>query len=568
MEFFNRLPIGIQDFEKLREEDCFFVDKTDLMYKLVQEGDGYLLCRPRYFGKTMLVSMLESYFRGRRDLFEGLAVENMEKDWTCSEVLRIDFSSGEYSSEQALESGLESILSRYENEYGKSEIPLTFGRRFERLIQLAYQKSGKPVVVLVDDYDKPILDVMFSEKESRNRELLEEFYSALNGNDFYLRFVFVTGISKFASLNIFNGTNQLKDISTYSSFSNICGFTEMDVHRLLSTAKGLVSENAKKGRGKKSKAEKKSEEETVTNESESSSELVITNNGGLISADQVFAVLDKWYGGYRFAHDGDMLFNPYSIFNCLDANDEDAFSSGNILHQFWIKTGAPALMIKKLKKMNYDLFNILYGLKVDREELMEYRWNEFDILSLIYQSGYLTRTNDDEGELVQLAMPNAEIAEGMLKGLLSEFSKIGSISKSGIEIESMKKILAQKNVGAFINKFSSALEGMPVVRKADYEYLYKLGFHIISNLVGSDVSSDTNSDVMFTVDDGEGGLIGYIFQLKMDKGLDVDEVTEDAFARIEERDFAGRFEEQEIPCKKIVVVFSSEKGGVAGWSAK
>lgn len=568
MEFFNRLPIGIQDFEKLREEDCFFVDKTDLMYKLVQEGDGYLLCRPRYFGKTMLVSMLESYFRGRRDLFEGLAVENMEKDWTCSEVLRIDFSSGEYSSEQALESGLESILSRYENEYGKSEIPLTFGRRFERLIQLAYQKSGKPVVVLVDDYDKPILDVMFSEKESRNRELLEEFYSALNGNDFYLRFVFVTGISKFASLNIFNGTNQLKDISTYSSFSNICGFTEMDVHRLLSTAKGLVSENAKKGRGKKSKAEKKSEEETVTNESESSSELVITNNGGLISADQVFSILDKWYGGYRFAHDGDMLFNPYSIFNCLDANDEDAFSSGNILHQFWIKTGAPALMIKKLKKMNYDLFNILYGLKVDREELMEYRWNDSDILSLIYQSGYLTRTNDDEGELVQLAMPNAEIAEGMLKGLLSEFSKIGSISKSGIEIESMKKILAQKNVGAFINKFSSALEGMPVVRKADYEYLYKLGFHIISNLVGSDVSSDTNSDVMFTVDDGEGGLIGYIFQLKMDKGLDVDEVTEDAFARIEERDFAGRFEEQEIPCKKIVVVFSSEKGGVAGWSAK
>lgn len=568
MEFFNRLPIGIQDFEKLREEDCFFVDKTDLMYKLVQEGDGYLLCRPRYFGKTMLVSMLESYFRGRRDLFEGLAVENMEKDWTCSEVLRIDFSSGEYSSEQALESGLESILSRYENEYGKSEIPLTFGRRFERLIQLAYQKSGKPVVVLVDDYDKPILDVMFSEKESRNKELLGEFYSALNGNDFYLRFVFVTGISKFASLNIFNGTNQLKDISTYSSFSNICGFTEMDVHRLLSTAKGLVSENAKKGRGKKSKAEKKSEEETVTNESESSSELVITNNGGLISADQVFAVLDKWYGGYRFAHDGDMLFNPYSIFNCLDANDEDAFSSGNVLHQFWIKTGAPALMIKKLKKMNYDLFNILYGLKVDREELMEYRWNDSDILSLIYQSGYLTRTNDDEGELVQLAMPNAEIAEGMLKGLLSEFSKIGSISKSGIEIESMKKILAQKNVGAFINKFSSALEGMPVVRKSDYEYLYKLGFHIISNLVGSDVSSDTNSDVMFSVDDGEGGLIGYIFQLKMDKGLDVDEVTEDAFARIEERDFAGRFEEQEIPCKKIVVVFSSEKGGVAGWSAK
>lgn len=556
MEFLNRLPIGIQDFEKLREENCFFVDKTDLLYKLVHSGNGYFFCRPRYFGKTLFVSMLDAYFRGRRDLFEGLAIENMEKEWSCCEVLRVDFSAGSYTANGSIEAGFEAFLEPYEEIYGRPETQLTYGRRFERIIRAAYRKTGKPVAVLVDDYDKPVLDASFTDIEIHNMEVMREFYSALNGNDFYLKFVFVTGISKFASVNIFNGTNQLKDISTYSAFSELCGFSELDVHRLLTTSKRLQSELIKKARIKKVR----DEAGNIENESEA-------EESG-ISAEKVFSILDKWYGGYRFANDADMIFNPYSVMNCLDANEIEDFESGNIVHQFWIHTGVPDMLVKHLRKQKYDLFNILYGLKVDREELMEYRWTERDLIPLIYQSGYLTRTGDDEGNLVHLAMPNAEIAEGMLKTLLSEFTNIGLISRSGMEIDAMKNFLASRNIGGFINRFGVAMEGVALGEKKDREYFYKLAFHVIANLVGNGVSSDTNSDVMFTVDDAEGAPLGYIFQLKADKGLELSDVTEDAFSRIEEQGFAERFAEQKIPCKKVVLVLSSKNGGVVGWNAK
>lgn len=546
MDFLNRLPIGIQDFEKLREENCFFVDKTDLLYKLVHSGNGYFFCRPRYFGKTLLISMLDAYFRGRRDLFEGLAIESMEKEWNGCEVLRVDFSTGLYTEPGTIEAGIESILSRLEGIYGKMEGTSTYGRRFERLIQEAYKKSGKPVAVLVDDYDKPILDATFTDIEIHNMEVLREFYSALRGNDFYLKFVFVAGISKYASVNIFNGTDQLKDISTYPAFSNICGFSEMDVHRLLATSKDL---------GRKGPA--RSPEETVTG-----------SGAGLVDEAQVFGLLDKWYGGYRFSDDGDMLFNPYSIMNCLDFNDAENFASGDIRHQFWIQTGQPNMLVKMLRKKRYDLFNILYGVKVDREELMEYRWTENDLIPLIYQSGYLTRTCDDDGESVTLAMPNAEIVQGMVKCILSEITNIGTISKSRSEIDQMKSLLAARNVAGFLVRFEAALEGKGLVMSSDYEYHRNLAFHVIANLLGDDVSSDTNSDVMFSVEGSNGGRIGYVFQLKTDKGLDLNEVKEDAFARIEERGFAGRFLERGIPCVKVVIVFSSKNGRVAGWAAK
>ena len=533
MDFLNRLPIGIQDFEKLREEGCFFVDKTGLMYKLVHSGNGYFFCRPRYFGKTMLVSMLDAYFRGRRDLFEGLAIEGMEKEWASCEVLRVDFSSGLYTGTGSLEAGIEAFLSRYEELYGGPLCQATYGRRFERIIQEAYRKSGKPVAVLVDDYDKPVLDAIFTDMEPHNMEVLREFYSALRGNDFYLKFVFVTGITKFASVNIFNGSGQLKDISTYPAFGDLCGFSEMDVHRLLSTARGGSGESS-----------------------------------STVDGDSVFALIDRWYGGYRFSDDGDMLFNPYSVMNCLDFNDADAFASGDIRHQFWIQTGQPNVLVNMLRKKGYDIFSILYGLKVDREELMEYRWTEDDLVPLIYQSGYLTRTGDDENGTVMLAMPNAEIVEGMVKALLAEFTNAGTISRSGSEIEQLRGLLAARNVAGFIARFGSMFVGANMGPRPDYEYINKLVFHVVANLVGEDVSSDTNSDVMFTVDDGAGGAIGYVFQLKVDRGLALDDVKEDAFARIEEKGFAQRFNERGIPCKKVVLVFSTKKGGVAGWAAR
>lgn len=560
MDFLNRLPIGIQDFEKLREENCFFVDKTDLIYKLVNSGNSYFFCRPRLFGKTLLISMLESYFHGRRDLFEGLAIESMEKDWQNCTVLKIDFSTGLYKTPGALESSLEYFLSVNEEGFGRYPQQLTYGKRFERVIREHYNKSGKPVVVLVDDYDKPILDSIFTEHEKHNRDVLEEFLSALNGNDFYLKFVFVTGITKFAAHNFFNAKNQLKDISTYAAFSELCGFSERDVHRLLTTAKNLKPVEEKKNKTKKTKVDGEKSEETVTNSVEN------------VSAEKVFELLDKWYGGYRFANDSDMIFNPHSILNCLDANECEDFLSGNIRHLFWVQTGNPYGLVKNLFDRDYELFNILYGIKVDREDLMEHNPEQNDLLSLVYQSGFLTRTGDDQGGTVHLAMPNKEVAEGMLKNLLLIFTSVGSISKSVTELEALKNLLATKNVGAFVKRFESILDFKKIKeitnKKIEYDAIYKFVFHVISNLIGEDVSSDTNSDVMFSVLDGDGNFQGYVFQLKSDMGLELSEVTEDAFTRIEEREFAQRFEEQGVPCKKVVIVFSSSKSGVSGWKAK
>ncbi|MBQ1794972.1 MAG: AAA family ATPase, partial [Treponema sp.] len=205
MDLKRKLPVGIQDFEKLREEGYLYVDKTDAIYNLVHSGSSYFFARPRCFGKTLLLSVIEAYFKGRKDLFEGLKIEKLEEEWQEYTVLKIDFSTDVYSTEGALEVTINTFLAEQEQRYGKHEERTTYAKRFEYIIQRAYETSGKPVVVLIDDYDKPILDAMFSPEESHNREVLRNFYSALNGNDYYLKFVFITGISKFASVNVFNG---------------------------------------------------------------------------------------------------------------------------------------------------------------------------------------------------------------------------------------------------------------------------------------------------------------------------------------------------------------------------
>ena len=535
MDFRKKLPVGIQDFEKLKEEGCVFIDRTALMMRLVREGNAYMLCRPRYFGKSLLISQLASYFRGRRDLFESLEAEGIEKEWLEYAVILLDFSSGVYSAEGKLSSAIDSFLREFEQFYKLPDSSASFSIRFSNIIRAAYQKSGRPVVVLVDDFDKPILDAVFTPQETENKAILRELYSAISGNDFYLKFVFFAGISKFSSVNIFNGTLQLKDISENPVYGALCGFTASDVQSIISNA--AIPES-------------------------SSQELTL-------DAEKIFDVVDRWYGGYRFSGNGEIVYNPYSVMNCLDFNSPEAFASGEIRHQFWIQTGQPSMLVRMLLKNKWDMFNMLYGLKVDREELMEYQWTENDITSLIYQAGYLT-CSECEGTLVQLSMPNAEVVEGMLKAMLCRFTSIGGLSKSGTELESMRGFLASRNVGGFISRFEQAIQSLPLINddKMECEYVFKMAFHVIANLIGTGVTSDSNSDIMFRVKDDEGKATGYIFELKADKGVALAEVAADAFLRIESRGYEEVFTKDEIECRKVCIVFSSDGSGIAGWMSK
>ncbi len=547
MDFNCKLPIGVRDFEKLREDGYLYVDKTALIYKLVHSGSCYFLCRPRSFGKSLLLSTLEAYFKGRRDLFQGLAIESMEKEWALHTVIKLDFSSSVYSREGALEDELDAILSEYEEVYGHQEWNHTFGRRLHSIIRRAYEKHGKPVALLVDDYDRPIIDALFSDLREHNSQILNELFAAVLSNDFYLKFVFITGISKTASDNFIRGSMQTRDISLYPAYGDLCGITPPELEAAVQTLTAIQEKNQRK----KDAAE------------EVDADLPVVDTG------TIFDTLDRCFGGYRFAPEAEMVYNPYSIWTALDFNSERDFNDGQIMHSSWLELGRPDALVDLLIRREYDLFNIIYGTELPRNKLVEYNPSSKNILPLLFQAGYMT-IRGGNSVVLSTSMPNAEVVEGILEAMLPHFARIDSGSTSTALLSSFEVLLRNKNVGGFITKLQETIVN-PYSDKQRFndEYMFKLLFHIIANLLGTDVSSGiTSSDIMFRVPDGEGDWITYIFALKMDKGLAIQEVTEDAFARIEEKGYEEQMAVDEKKCVKVVVVFSSEKGGIAGWTAK
>ena len=523
MDLKRKLPVGIQDFEKLREEGYLYVDKTDIIYNLVHSGSSYFFARPRCFGKTLLLSVIEAYFKGRKDLFEGLKIEKLEEEWQEYTVLKIDFSTDVYSSEGTLEVTINTFLAEQEQRYGKHEERTTYAKRFEYIIQRAYETSGKPVVVLIDDYDKPILDAMFSPEESHNREVLRNFYSALNGNDYYLKFVFVTGISKFASVNVFNGSNKQKDISLYSNFNSLCAFTQ---------------------------------DELEANFGEELNELAKANN---LAYENFLRVFARKYSGYCFCKNGEKLYNPFSVLNALSSLD---------MLSFWFQTGVPSMLIKILQNSKFDFFGILEGICVDADTIMDYKWTEDDLVSVIFQSGYSTiRAYDGENNLFELGLPNGEVRDGFLKNLLPYYTSVGTTSKYGSEIALIKASLINGDVSGFVARYRESVKNVQLIqrKKEEPETVYLIAFHSLLMLTGflfysGSALAGTHNDIVV-----EAGKHVYIFEIKMDKGIALEDVEADAFARIEEKKFAAKYSASDCTIHKVVIVFSSSKNELIGW---
>lgn len=378
----RKYPVGIQNFEDLRKEGYCYVDKTALMYQLVQSGKYYFLSRPRRFGKSLLLSTLEAYFEGKKELFHGLAVEQLEQEWNTYPVLHLDLNAQKYDTPESLYSMLNDALCAWESLYETRPSETTHSLRFQGVIQRAAEKCGKKVVVLIDEYDKPMLQAFGNEAlQTEYRNTLKAFYGVLKSCDKYLRFALLTGVTKFSKVSVFSDLNNLMDISLQNDYNNLCGITEKELQEIFP---------------------------------EGIKELADRNN---MSYDDACKELKKWYDGYHFSSQGDDIYNPFSVLNTLKSRE---FGS------YWFETGTPTFLVELLKHCHYDLHRLTQEMAM-ADSLNGIDSMEENPVPILYQSGYLTiKDYDQEFRYYTLGFPNKEVEEGFTKFLLPHYAHLSS----------------------------------------------------------------------------------------------------------------------------------------------
>ena len=363
-----RYPIGIQTFSKIIEEGYSYVDKTAYIKTLLSHGQFIFLSRPRRFGKSLMLSTLEAYFEGQRELFKGLAADSMDLDWTPSPVLRFDFTAENYSLEHGLTSLLNRQLKTYESQYGVTDLDDTLSGRLSILIEKIVETTGRKVVILIDEYDKPLLDIEENkELFEKNQRMLKSFYGNLKSMDRHIRFAFITGVARFSKVSIFSDLNNLKDISLDNAYADICGWTEKE---LIETFRPGI--------------------ETLAEEREEVFDATIT-------------ALRDFYDGYLFTPKGSRLYNPFSVLNALDSKEIDPY---------WFATGTPTFLVRRIKAMGTFPPDI-NGKMCTREDLISVGLNDRNPIPLMFQTGYLTIADyHKEANLYELRFPNREVEIG------------------------------------------------------------------------------------------------------------------------------------------------------------
>lgn len=377
-----KYPIGIQSFEKLRSEYYMYVDKTALVYKMANEGSYYFLSRPRRFGKSLLISTLEAYFKGQKELFEGLAIEGLEKEWTVHPVLHLDLNIQKYDTPESLVNILELNVFNWETLYGRKEKEVSLSLRFAGVVERAYKQTGQRVVILVDEYDKPLLQAIGNESlQNEYRSTLKAFYSVLKTQDQYIRFAFLTGVTKFGKVSVFSDLNNLFDMSMDERYQTLCGITEEEIHTYFEDTLHQLAEKNK------------------------------------LSYKEACAKLKKRYDGYHFVENGIGIYNPFSLLNTMARLK---FGS------YWFETGTPTYLVELLKQDNYALPNLTEE-QVTQELLYSLDTASVSPIAYLYQNGYLTiKDYDEEFGLYRLEFPNQEVEEGLIKFLLPHYTNVHS----------------------------------------------------------------------------------------------------------------------------------------------
>jgi hypothetical protein len=513
MEALKNMPVGIQDFEKLRNGNYLYVDKTALLYQLVSTGSYYFLSRPRRFGKSMLLSTLHAYFSGKKGLFEGLAIEKLEKNWIKYPVLHLDLNTSEYKNEDDLRNKLSSYLEDWERQYGRNK-KISLGDRFESVIRRAYEKTGQPVVILVDEYDKPMLQAIDDDKlQDKFRSILKGFYGALKSMDACIKFAFLTGVTKFSKVSIFSDLNNLRDISPRKEYGTICGITDEEIDTVFTP---YVERLAK------------------------------YND---MSVTEVREELRARYDGYHFHLSAPAVYNPFSLLNTFADNE-----FGN----YWFETGTPSYLVALLKKHHYKLEK-LDSVSADLESLASIDSGAKDPIPVIYQSGYLTiKGYDPVYEYYRLGIPNKEVEVGFYKYLLPNYASIDQ-SQSGFYVANFVEEVKAGKVDAFFKRLSSLFADTPYELVKDFENHYQNVLFIVAKLMGLYVKAEYHTsegriDLLLQTDD-----YTYVMEFKLDG------TAEEALAQINDKNYALPFAVDHRKVVKVGVNFSSKTRNIERW---
>ena len=511
----RKLPIGIQTFEDIRNDGYLYVDKTALMWTIANIGKPFFLSRPRRFGKSLLISTFEAYFKGRRDLFTGLAVEQLEKKWEEYPVLHLDLNAEKYDSPDRLDAILSNQLTQWEAIYGRGEDETTLSSRFLGVIRRASEQAGRGVVVLVDEYDKPLLQAIQNEPLLDSyRSTLKAFYGVLKSADRYLRFAFLTGVTKFSQVSVFSDLNQLNDISLNYDFSTLCGITR---------------------------------EELLAN---FEPEIAALSQANDINTKEVVETMTRQYDGYHFHPNGEGVFNPFSVLNAFFSKE-----FGN----YWFQTGTPTFLVELLKESDYDLRLLMDGIETAASAFTEYRADRKNPIPLIYQSGYLTiKGYDEEFGMYRLGFPNREVEEGFVRFLLPYYANVNKV-ESPFEIQKFVREVRSGDYSSFFRRLQSFFADTTYEVIRDQELHYENVLFIVFKLVGFYTkveyhTSEGRIDLVLQTD-----KFIYIMEFKLNG------TAEEALQQINDKHYALPFEMDERKLFKIGVNFSAETRNIEKW---
>ena len=528
-----KYPIGIQTFEDIIKNGFVYVDKTHLVHNLVTTSKVVFLGRPRRFGKSLLLSTIESYFQGKKELFKGLAIEALEKEWKAYPVLTLSFGRQDFTRSEVLEKGIHTFLRNAEEKYGIVHANDTLGDRFFDLLRLIYEKTGRQVVVLIDEYDKPLLDVMESKAkveyhgeqitlEEHNRNLLKSFYATFKDADKYLRFVMLTGVTKFSQISVFSGFNQPKDITMDKRYEAICGITAEEMEAYFA---------------------------------EPIAELAKTEG---VSVEQEMALLKQQYDGYHFGQGMTDVYNPFSLLNCFKKCFRD---------NYWFSTGTPTYLTKLLKHTD-TCFNELVGRWYDSAEFVDYKADVQRPLPMLYQSGYLTiKAYEPRRRRYLLDFPNDEVRQGFIDMLASGYLRPHTTTPSAW-INRVTDALEAGDLDTFHLELKSLLASVSYrfhdkKDERQNERHFQYTFYLIMQMLGTYtvlVEKETSQGRMDCVIETPGYV--YIFEFKRNGS------AAQALQQIEEKGYATAYAADPRPLYKIGVNFSTQTGTVEEFLVK
>ena len=529
----RKLPIGVQSFEDLRKKECLYVDKTDYVYFLANSGTkSYFLARPRRFGKSLLANTLLAYFEGKKELFEGLKIYNYEKEWTKYPIAYFDFVDGDYSAPSTLITKIRIVLKYFERDNGiqfdesfikedvekdddKSE-GKKLSYRFKYDMRTIFEKTGMQTVIIVDEYDNPLIT---SENLPESKKIYRGFFSVLKGADKYIRFAFITGVTKFAKTSIFSGANQPEDITHNEKFSAICGVTHEEL-----TA-NFTPEIEKLAKKKK------------------------------MSFDECIAELKRWYDCYLFHEDGEKVFNIVSLLNCFSSLD---------FQNFWYDTGNPTILMKRIHSGYYDFRRFVNDVSYPKEGLKTYKDDNLntDLVPLLYYSGYLTiKSYDEKLRRYTLGFPNNEIALSFLNGLADEFYRAPN-DVMGFNYTDFLDDFYSGDIESLIGRFQALYSTIPYANddndkwvERDFQNVIFLVFTICGQFVVSEYHTSKGRADTIVIND----KFVYLFEFKMDSD------AQTALDQINEKDYAGRFKMDGRKLIKVGINFSSKEKNIVEW---